>query len=135
MILELLEKKFSWLSHIFVLVLASIIFYLSAVPSSGFPAGIGIMTKVYHIVIFFLLCFFLSISIVRGKRENKYFVFIAIIISFFYALTDEAHQLFVAGRSSSIIDILWDSIGILAAGIIYAIRMNLRNIKSFSKYC
>jgi len=44
---------------------------------------------------------------------------IAIFISFFYAVTDEFHQLFVPGRSGEIRDVMIDSLGATTGVIIY----------------
>jgi hypothetical protein len=132
----MIKKSINWfesnflISFIIAILIAIVIFYLSSIPASGYPGGLGITTKIYHIGIFFLLSLFLMLAIVKGKTENKQLIYLAIIISIFYGLTDEAHQLFVQGRTSAVTDVLIDSLGVLSAGIIYAIRMNfLRNIK------
>jgi len=125
----MLKKSIIWLeknniiSLILALLIAMIIFYLSSIPSSGYPRGLGILTKVYHILIFFLISLLLIISIIKGKLENKYYIFIAILISMLYATSDEIHQSFVPGRTPAFTDVMIDSIGILIAGIVYAIRI------------
>jgi VanZ family protein len=118
-------EKHYIISLIIVIIFASIIFYLSSIPGSSFPKGLGISTKIYHISIFFLLSLFLIISIVRGKQNNKYLLFVAILIAIVYAATDEIHQIFVLGRVPAFTDVMIDSIGIILAGIIYSIRMFL----------
>lgn len=116
-------EKYYIISLIIAIIIASIIFYLSSIPSSGYPGGLGILTKIYHILVFFLLSFFLIITIVRGKQNNKYFIFIAILISMLYATSDEIHQYFVPGRTPAFTDVMMDSIGIMLAGILYSVRM------------
>lgn len=47
-----------------------------------------------------------------------------ILFSLFYALTDEFHQLFVPGRSGTVLDVLFDGAGIaLASAVYYLIKM------------
>jgi len=61
-----------------------------------------------------------------SKLKIKH-IFWVLIISIVYAASDEFHQLFVPGRSSTIKDILTDLIGILFAILIYPKK------KKFSK--
>ena len=120
-----LEKNY-YVSIIIAVFIAIFIFYMSSIPASGFPTGLGITTKIYHGVIFFLLSLFITLSIVRGKIENKQLIFLSILIAISYAISDETHQLFVLGRTSSVIDVIIDSIGILLVGIVYAIRLRFK---------
>lgn len=62
------------------------------------------------------------ISLTKGK-SNKFILFLAIILSIAYGISDEVHQLFVLGRYFSLADILTDSAGILVAGLIYSVRI------------
>ena len=126
---EIFEKN-SILAYLVVIFIAFMIFYLSSIPGASFPPGLGIKTKVYHFGIFFLLSLFLSLGVVKGKKDSKYLVFLAIILALFYSITDEAHQIFVIGRHSDVNDILIDSMGILLAGIVYSIRLRYFNKKS-----
>ena len=116
-------EKHPLISLIIAIIIAILIFYLSSIPASGYPSGLGIMTKVYHLLIFFLLSLFLIMSIVKGKLENRYFVFIAILITILYATSDEIHQSFVPGRTPAFTDVMIDSIGILIAGVLYSIKI------------
>ena len=123
-----LEKNYI-ISKVLAILIMLFIFYLSSIPGSGFPSGLGISTKIYHLGIFFVLSFFLSISIIKGKNQNKDLVYLAAIICIFYALTDELHQLFVPGRTSAVTDVLIDSIGILIANITYITFLRIRWFK------
>ena len=116
------EKHYN-ISFVVVLVIAFIIFYFSSIPASGYQPGLGILTKVYHLGIFFLLSLFLIIGLVKGKMKNKQLIFLAATLSICYAILDETHQLFVSGRTSSIVDVIIDSIGIFSAAILYSIRI------------
>jgi len=109
-----LEKnnKISWIITLFI---AIIIFYLSSLTFKNKGSSSGNVSYIYHFSIFFLLGFFFLISI---KRKN---ILIGILILFIYAISDEIHQLFVPGRSFSIIDIFTDFLGITISGIILII--------------
>ena len=61
-----------------------------------------------------ILAFFSMIAFSKG-RQNKEFVYVAILFSIVYALTDELHQSFVFGRSMSVGDFLIDCLGIFTA--------------------
>jgi len=116
-------EKHSKLSWTITLLIAIFIFYMS---SQSFTAGapgpeFTLKPIIYHIAIFFLLAFFLFLALIKGK--HKKLIFLAILISILYAISDEVHQLFVPGRNGSINDILLDTIGILTATFIYSIRI------------
>jgi VanZ family protein len=119
-------EKHHYISFIMVLVIASVIFYFSAIPASGYQPGLGILTKLYHLGIFFLLSIFLIITLVKGKMKNRQFIFLAVTLSICYAILDETHQIFVSGRISSVVDVIIDSIGIFSGAILYSIRMRIR---------
>ena len=123
MIIQWFEKhnKISWVITIFI---AIIIFYLS---SQTFPQGapgpeFPLKAIIYHFFAFFFFNAFLMISIIKGKKQNKKLILITIFISILYAFSDEFHQYFVPGRSSTISDVLIDTTGILFATIIYLFR-------------
>jgi len=119
------EKQYI-VSLIIAVLIACLIFYLSSIPAANYPPGLGISTKVYHIGIYFLLALFLTLSIVKGNKKNKYFIIIAILLAMFYATTDELHQVFVPGRMPAFTDVMIDSIGAMFAGILYSIELILK---------
>ncbi|MFA5258577.1 MAG: VanZ family protein [Candidatus Pacearchaeota archaeon] len=110
-------------SFLVAILLAGFIFYSSSIPSSSFPSGLGILTKLYHLGIFFILTFFLLMALVQGKAQYKYFILTTLLIVIAYAITDELHQLFVLGRNTAIGDVLIDSIGIFCAGALYSLTI------------
>lgn len=118
-------EKNNILSWIITLLIAVFIFYIS---SQSFPNGSpgpswNFKPYLYHILIFFLLSFFLSISLSKGLSNYKIFVFIAILIGLAYGIFDELHQFFVPGRECAIDDALIDGVGSLSAGILYLLRI------------
>jgi len=107
------------------LLIAIAIFYISSLTFPISPGkGFDLKPTLYHIFIFFFFTIFLLFALVRGKKKD--FIFIAIIIAIFYALTDEIHQLFVPGRFSSFPDLILDSLGILTASFIYVLILRFR---------
>jgi VanZ family protein len=61
--------------------------------------------------------------VATSKGKEKDWVFVSVIFSFFYAVLDEVHQVFVPGRSASLGDVFLDSVGIAFAFLIYFIRL------------
>src|SRR3989338_4680983 len=108
------------ISWIITFLIAIIIFYISSLtfqPLSGSGGGIGLKALLYHIIAFFLLAFFLSVSLVKGK--NLKYIFIAIIAAVLYGISDEIHQSFVPGRVPSFFDLFLNTSGIILAITIY----------------
>mgnify|MGYP001611516545 CR=1 FL=1 len=117
------HNKISWTITVAI---GLIIFYFSSLSFEKTPklGGTGTNTIIYHIIIFFLLTFFLLISLVKGKNKDS--ISLAIILSFTYSLLDEFHQYFVPGRSSSFSDVLLDSIGVFFSFILYSVSLKIR---------
>lgn len=95
------------------LLIALEIFLFSTI--SSFPIGekTGLnLATFYHFGVFFMFTFFLSLTLINKKINNKTIIII-LLISLIYALSDEFHQLFVPGRFCSLKDILVDLAGSL----------------------
>ncbi|MFH1503445.1 MAG: VanZ family protein [Candidatus Diapherotrites archaeon] len=108
------------------LLIAIVIFYASTIEATaGKSLGVNLAT-IYHFGIFFMLTFFLSLTITNKKISNKT-ILITLLISLTYALSDEFHQLFVPGRFASLKDILIDGIGSLCA------VLSIKQINKFNK--
>ena len=56
--------------------------------------------------------------LIRGPLRNRPYVAMAVCVV--YAISDETHQLFVAGRSASIYDVALDSTGAMFSGFLRA---------------
>ena len=83
--------------------------------------------KTAHAMEYALLCILISLALYfYGVPVSKCF-WLSLLLTVAYAGTDEVHQLFVAGRSGQIKDVLIDSIGaVTGCGIILGI-INLCN--------
>ncbi|MBT4135745.1 VanZ family protein [archaeon] len=122
-----LEKhnKVSWT---ITLIIAITIFIMSSISFKSSSNLFEIKTITYHFLAFFFLCFFLSISLTKGKKTNL--IPLSIIFSILYGISDEIHQLFVPNRYFAISDILTDTAGILTSAFIYLILIRSYHNKS-----
>lgn len=103
---------------------AGLIFYFSSVPNlkSDFPGAWDfILRKAAHIFEFGILAVLvLRIGLRRENSRNKKFAYItALAFSLLYAIGDEYHQSFIAGREMALRDVLIDSLGIVGGSGIY----------------
>jgi len=90
------------------------IYYLSSIPSlrSDLPGGWDyILRKIAHITEYSVLAFlaFRAAAQSIGKRRALAY---AVLFAFAFALSDEYHQTFIAGRSGNAVDVTIDSLGI-----------------------
>lgn len=118
-------EKHNKISLAITILIAGVIFYVSSLTFKGTGGGGNNMNAtLYHIFIFFIFSFFLSVSVIRGKRKNLFLL--VNIIAIIYGILDEVHQIFVPGRSSSINDFFLDFVGILFAFMFYFILIEYR---------
>ncbi len=71
----------------------------------------GVVRKCAHGAVYFILGILIFHALYQSGVKDKKIYLLAILLSFFYACTDEFHQLFVAGRSGEIRDVLIDTLG------------------------
>lgn len=94
------------------------------VTSSNFDIIHTLIRKLGHISEFFFLAFCLYNALICDFTFKKS-VFLAFIISFLYAISDEFHQLFIPGRCGNITDVMIDSLGMLLFISILLIYKNI----------
>jgi len=101
-----------WPRALAPLALMALIFYLSAQPSVGpeLPAWTRIVA---HFTEYAVLAALWLWALQRPLGRRAFIV--AAAISILYAISDEYHQSFVAGRDSDPIDVLADAAGVAAA--------------------
>jgi len=130
-------KKFIslWLP---VIIWAGLIFYLSSLPylrTSLDTFWDTILRKIAHMVeygIFFLLLARAMNPHTTGLRPGYFGVGVKkpliwpIVLSILYAISDEFHQSFVPGRNMALLDICFDSTGVLI-GYLIQLRIPLKN--------
>ena len=98
-----------------VIIWAAFIFYLSGIPHLKTNLAYDFaLRKIAHAVEYFILTFLLYRAFNGSFDLSILYLFIYPAgFSLLYAMSDEFHQRFVAGRNGSIRDVLIDSIGIV----------------------
>lgn len=99
---------------------------ISIVESDGFHL---LLRKTAHFVEFAILgmLYIMSLGIFKTIRNlNIKRFLIAIAMAVLYAITDEVHQLFVAGRVGAVGDILIDALGALFGAGCIVVLLNLK---------
>jgi VanZ family protein len=97
-----------------VVLWAGVIFAFSAVPSLG--TGLGtwdlVLRKLAHLSEYVLL----GLLLARAVRRPV----LAVALAAAYAVTDEVHQTFVAGRHGSPLDVAIDTLGALVGVVVWS---------------
>ena len=88
--------------------------------------------KLAHYSLYFILGI-LSFLVIVDYKNNKKLILYSMFICFLYACTDELHQLFIAGRSAEIKDVLIDSFGSLTSILLCNFIYFKSNIKKVNK--
>ena len=127
-----LEKTERWIDRPSVRWLPAVawagcIFYLSSLPQRDIPRMLfPQQDKVMHLGLYAFLGFFLAhgmrlrrIANLSGDIWKQ--IALALVIGAIYGLSDEFHQSFVEGRSSSMIDFLFDAIGTVLGALFLVI--------------
>lgn len=93
-----------------------------------------IVRKLAHFSIYTVIGFLLMLLILTYKIPIEKRVIISFVIGFIYACSDEIHQLFVAGRSGEIRDVLIDTSGVfIGICICYSLWKLLKQFVDFKK--
>ncbi len=94
---------------------AALLFVLSSRPSLPSP-GVQHFDKAAHFGAYAVLGAFLAFAAARTGWPLR----LAAALGILYGASDEIHQMFVPGRSASVLDWLADAAGVLAAVYLYA---------------
>jgi VanZ family protein len=92
----------------------ALIFYMSSRPAPNELRCIPIIAKlkIVHMIeygILFLLTWF---ALIKTTVYNELEAFaLALMVTILYGLTDEFHQIFVVGRTASLMDVVADGVG------------------------
>ncbi|WP_342304748.1 VanZ family protein [Methanolobus sp. ZRKC5] len=81
------------------------------------------MDKVAHMFLYFGLGILLHLTFKNSDNTilSKYAAIFAVLLGVIYGISDEFHQSFVPGRTSSLHDLLADGIGVTIAQMIFVI--------------
>jgi VanZ family protein len=121
------------IAAILALIVAIVIFALSAVPGSSFPAHPNFLNVVAHFCEYALLAALLTVALNSPRRKLWQSALIALAIASFYGASDEFHQLFVPGRVCDVMDWLTDTAGALAGATVSAWWIAARRVRSSRK--
>ena len=92
---------------------------------SNFTVLAGILRKLAHFSEYFILSF-LTLNLVKQyKIVSPYDFILVMFFCFFYASSDEFHQLFIENRTASFLDVLLDYSGSLLYLTIIGFKRNL----------
>ncbi len=92
---------------------------------SNFTVLVGILRKLAHFSEYFILSF-LTLNLVKQyKVVSPYDFILVMFFCFFYASSDEFHQLFIENRTASFLDVLLDYSGSLLYLTIIGFKRNL----------
>ena len=81
-----------------------------------------LVRKLAHFANFFILGFLCTLLSLKTNDSNyNRVIFVALICGLLGAMIDEAHQLFVAGRSGEIRDVCIDFMGVLFGCILFTV--------------
>lgn len=114
------------INWLFVLLWMGVIYYFSAQPdlkSELQPIWDLIFRKIAHMAEFFILAFLLFRAYFGNKMVVGRALFLSVFIAIIYAVFDEYHQTLVEGRTGSPIDVVIDSIGVLAFGLMQIVQI------------
>ena len=104
-----------------VIIYAIFIFSISSVPGQDIPSLFAYQDVLAHIIEYAILGLLIARALKASSPHmglRKRLVW-TVLLALGYALTDEFHQSFVPARFPSWCDVGYDTIGVLAAGILY----------------
>ena len=108
-----------------VIIWAGVIFFLSSIPhlSSGLEYD-HILRKIAHVLEYLILTFLLYRAF-KGtfQLDALSLFFYPTLLAFFYAVSDEIHQLYVPFRGGAVSDVLIDGIGIVGFYLLLITRL------------
>ncbi len=98
---------------------------IGSIITSMMKIGIAqfIIRKSAHMFLYFVLAILIYITINKNGDIKTYII--SLVLTALYACTDEFHQLFIAGRSGEIRDVMVDSTGALIGLIIIFLLMKI----------
>lgn len=113
---RMIDPRARWFDWLLVAAWMGLIFGLSATPNlrSGLDTGWDLLVrKIAHAGEYAMLGWLVSRALRRSGVGRRRALVAALITCLVYALSDEWHQSFIAGRSGSPIDVVVDGFGVL----------------------
>ena len=118
-------RRRSWKWWAASLAWAGIIFFLSSRSSFPVEPPFPWFDKLVHMGLYGTLCLLLAGALgTSGLRQSpRTILALAVLISFFYGISDEMHQAFVPYRSCDPLDALADLLGALLIAILLSVAL------------
>ncbi|TYS64002.1 hypothetical protein FZD47_10910 [Bacillus infantis] len=109
-----------WIIRILPLLYMGLIWFLSSMPADAVVAlpdskVDSFLKESMHLIEFAILYILLVLAFLTGGSFTKKLNIILAVIAALYGVTDEIHQSFIPARSSSLIDVAKDWIGVAVA--------------------
>ena len=112
---------------------ASVIFYLSSIPGSGYPSHPNFLNVVAHFLEYATLAALLTLALNSPRRKLWQSALLAVLIASLYAASDEFHQFFVPGRHCDPMDWLTDTAGALVGAMLTIWWIAARRVRASRK--
>lgn len=90
-----------------------------------------VVRKSAHYFLYMIGGVILSVFFYALLQDNKKYIFCSTIFGILYAFSDELHQMFVPGRTSSLKDVGIDSLGILTGVVLFMIFIKIVKLKKY----
>jgi VanZ family protein len=107
-----------------------LIFILTSIPSQSMPKVLGGVDKLKHFGAYFVLAFLLNFTLLIQKKYSilsKKSILFTLLITTFYGLIDEVHQIFIPGRYFDWWDLVADIVGsLIGIGLVKIIMSTIR---------
>ncbi|HAX72150.1 MAG TPA: teicoplanin resistance protein VanZ [Firmicutes bacterium] len=111
----------------------SILNYFTFIPSSIFGIELQVLIrKAAHFTEYFIL-YVLCFNLVKEYKPRAQSLYLALIIVFLYACSDEIHQAFIPGRACAFTDVLIDTAGGTLAMLILMIKGFIKQSQRVNK--
>jgi len=81
--------------------------------------------KLAHMTEFAVLAILLVNALRQHFNEKREIYILALIIGSVYAITDEVHQLFVTSRVGSVVDVLFDTFGVIVGLVLFELVVQI----------
>ncbi|HOD36792.1 MAG TPA: VanZ family protein [Syntrophales bacterium] len=124
--------------HLPAVVFATLIFALSSLSKTPeiLSEVVG-ADKLLHALEYFIFGYLIMrvFATSPGRFIRRWAVLLALVAGTAYAASDEFHQSFVPGRTASLYDVLFDTLGVLLAAALYRpMRFRVGLLKAFEDH-
>ncbi len=133
---EYLNKKKVLLVYTPLIVYWLILFIATSIPVEKLPS-IGLSDKVNHLMAYFVLSVLVYLTLIFQRKSSFLFNYAPVatlIISTFYGIADELHQMLIPGRSAEVLDWVADAFGaVLGILLVYFLKNRLMYQPDYSQ--